>query len=140
MIKKFSYAIECEQAGNFFKFTCKIGNSKKPLTIYEKTLAQFGTCHKKIKSFALRYTAMWNAAIGKVTMSSMTAVNYIPSMILLSNLPSGRNSILIFQLATWHPKEYLMDNYRKCHLANPRNFMWTTVIAVRILTGPISSE
>ena len=54
--EKFPYAIECVQTDNGFEFTNEMGNSKKkPSTIFEKTLAQLGILHKKIKPFTPRH-------------------------------------------------------------------------------------
>ena len=54
--EKFPYAIECVQTDNGFEFTNEMGNSKKkPLTLFEKTLAQMGIRHKKIKPFTPRH-------------------------------------------------------------------------------------
>ena len=48
--EKFPYAIECVQTDNGFEFTNRMSNSKiKPLTLFEKTLAQMGIRHKLIK-------------------------------------------------------------------------------------------
>ena len=55
-VEKFPYAIECVQTDNGFEFTNEMGNSKKKLlTLFEKTLAQFGIMHKKIKPFTPRH-------------------------------------------------------------------------------------
>ena len=41
---------------NGFEFTNEMGNSKKkPLTLFEKTLAQMGIRHKKIRPFTPRH-------------------------------------------------------------------------------------
>ena len=56
VIEKFPYAIECVQTDNGFEFTNEMGNSqKKPLTMFEKTLAQLGIRHKKIRAFTPRH-------------------------------------------------------------------------------------
>ena len=56
VVKKFPYAIECVQTDNGFEFTNEMGNSKKkPLTLFEKTLAQMGIRHKKIRPFTPRH-------------------------------------------------------------------------------------
>ena len=50
VVEKFPYAIACIQTDNGFEFTNEMGNSKKkPLTLFEKTLAQFHIRHKKIR-------------------------------------------------------------------------------------------
>lgn len=55
-MEKFPYAIECIQTDNGFEFTNEMGNSrKKPLTLFEKTLAELGIRHKKIKPFTPRH-------------------------------------------------------------------------------------
>ena len=56
VVEKFPYAIECVQTDNGFEFTNEMGNSKKkPLTLFEKTLAQLGIRHKKIRAFTPRH-------------------------------------------------------------------------------------
>ena len=56
VVEKFPYAIECIQTDNGFEFTNEMGNSKnKPLTLFEKTLAELGIRHKKIKPFTPRH-------------------------------------------------------------------------------------
>ena len=56
VVEKFPYAIECVQTDNGFEFTNEMGNSKKkPLTLFEKTLAQLGIQHKKIRPFTPRH-------------------------------------------------------------------------------------
>ena len=56
VVEKFPYAIVCVQTDNGFEFTNEMGNSKKkPLTLFEKTLAQLGIRHKKIKPFTPRH-------------------------------------------------------------------------------------
>lgn len=56
VIEKFPYAIECVQTDNGFEFTNEMGSSqKKPLTLFEKTLAQLGIRHKKIRPFTPRH-------------------------------------------------------------------------------------
>ena len=56
VVKKFPSAIECVQTYNGFEFTNEMGNSKKkPLTLFEKTLAQMGIRHKKIRPFTPRH-------------------------------------------------------------------------------------
>ena len=56
VIEKFPYAIECVQTDNGFEFTNEMGNSqKKPLTMFEKTLAQLNIRHKKIRAFTPRH-------------------------------------------------------------------------------------
>ena len=56
VVGKFPYAIECIQTDNGFEFTNEMGISKKtPLTLFEKTLAQLGILHKKIKPFTPRH-------------------------------------------------------------------------------------
>ena len=56
VVEKFPYAIECIQTDNGFEFTNEMGNSKKkPLTLFEQTLAQLGIRHKKIRPFTPRH-------------------------------------------------------------------------------------
>lgn len=56
VIEKFPYAIECVQTDNGFEFTNEMGNSqRKPLTMFEKTLAQLNIRHKKIRAFTPRH-------------------------------------------------------------------------------------
>ena len=56
VIEKFPYAIECVQTDNGFEFTNRMSNSKaKPLTLFEKTLAQMGIRHKLIKPFTPKH-------------------------------------------------------------------------------------
>lgn len=56
VVEKFPYTIECVQTDNGFEFTNEMGNSKKkPLTLFEKTLAQLGIQHKKIRPFTPRH-------------------------------------------------------------------------------------
>ena len=56
VIEKFPYAIECVQTDNGFEFTNEMGNSqKKPLTMFEKTLAKLNIRHKKIRAFTPRH-------------------------------------------------------------------------------------
>ena len=56
VVEKFPFAIECVQTDNGFEFTNEMGNSqKKPLTMFEKTLAQLGIRHKKIRPFTPRH-------------------------------------------------------------------------------------
>ena len=56
VVEKFPYAIECVQTDNGFEFTNEMGNSlKKPPTLFEKTLAQLGIRHKKIRPFTPRH-------------------------------------------------------------------------------------
>ena len=56
VIEKFPYAIECVQTDNGFEFTNRLSNSKtKPLTLFEKTLAQLGIQHKLIRPFTPRH-------------------------------------------------------------------------------------
>ena len=56
VVEKFPYVIECVQTDNGFEFTNEMGNSKrKPLTLFEKTLAQLGIQHKKIRAFTPRH-------------------------------------------------------------------------------------
>ena len=56
VIEKFPYAIECVQTDNGFEFTNRMSNSKvKPLTLFEKTLAQMGIGHKLIKPFTPKH-------------------------------------------------------------------------------------
>ena len=56
VIEKFPYAMECVQTDNGFEFTNEMGNSqKKPLTMFEKTLAQIDIRHKKIRAFTPRH-------------------------------------------------------------------------------------
>ena len=58
VVEKFPYAIECIQTDNGFEFTNEIGNSKKnPLTLFEKTLAELGIRHKKIRPFTPRHNS-----------------------------------------------------------------------------------
>ena len=48
--------IECVQTDNGFEFTNQMGNSqKKPLTLFENTLARLGIRHKKIRPFTPRH-------------------------------------------------------------------------------------
>ena len=54
--EKFPYAIECVQTDNGFEFTNRMSNGKtKPLTLFEKTLAQMGIRHKLIKPFTPKH-------------------------------------------------------------------------------------
>ena len=54
--EKFPYTIECVQTDNGFEFTNRMSNSKiKPLTLFEKTLAQMGIRHKLIKPFTPKH-------------------------------------------------------------------------------------
>lgn len=56
VVEKFPYAIECIQTDNGFEFTNEMGNSrKKPLTLFEKTLAELQIRHKKIRPFTPRH-------------------------------------------------------------------------------------
>lgn len=56
VVEKFPYAIECIQTDNGFEFTNEMGNShKKPLTMFEKTLADMGIRHKKIRAYTPRH-------------------------------------------------------------------------------------
>ena len=56
VVEKFLYAIECVQTDNGFEFLNEMGNSqKKPLTLFEKTLAQLGIRHKKIRPYTPRH-------------------------------------------------------------------------------------
>ena len=56
VVEKFPYAIECVQTDNGFEFTNEMGNSKKKsLTLFEKTLAQLGIRHKRIRPFTPRH-------------------------------------------------------------------------------------
>lgn len=56
VVEKFPYVIECIQTDNGFEFTNEMGNSKKkPLTLFEKTLAELGIRHKKIRPFTPRH-------------------------------------------------------------------------------------
>ena len=56
VVEKFPYAIECIQTDNGFEFTNALSNSKrKPLTLFEKTLAELGIRHKKIRPFTPRH-------------------------------------------------------------------------------------
>ena len=56
VVEKFPYAIECIQTDNGFEFTNEMGNSKKkPLTLFEKTLAELNIRHKKIRPFTPRH-------------------------------------------------------------------------------------
>ncbi|MBQ4544641.1 MAG: transposase [Oscillospiraceae bacterium] len=56
VIEKFPYAIECVQTDNGFEFTNRLSNSRvKPLTLFEKTLAQMGIRHKLIKPFTPKH-------------------------------------------------------------------------------------
>ena len=56
VVEKFPYAIECIQTDNGFEFTNEMGSSrKKPLTLFEKTLAELGIRHKKIRPFTPRH-------------------------------------------------------------------------------------
>lgn len=55
-VEKFLYAIECVQTDNGFEFTNRMGNSSnKPLTLFERTLAEFRIRHKKIRPFTPRH-------------------------------------------------------------------------------------
>ena len=48
--------IKCVQTDNGFEFTNQKGNSqKKPLTLFENTLARLGIRHKKIRPFTPRH-------------------------------------------------------------------------------------
>ena len=54
--EKIPFAIECIQTDNGFEFTNEMGNSKKkPLTLFENTLAEMGIQHKKIRPFTPRH-------------------------------------------------------------------------------------
>ena len=56
VVEKFPYAIECVQTDNGFEFTNSMSrHNTKPLTLFEKTLAQLGIRHKKIKPFTPRH-------------------------------------------------------------------------------------
>lgn len=56
VVEKFPYAIECIQTDNGFEFTNRLSNSKKkPLTLFEKTLAELGIKHKLIRPFTPRH-------------------------------------------------------------------------------------
>lgn len=56
VVKNFPVAIECVQTDNGFEFTNEMSNSKrKPLTLFEKTLAQLGICRKKIRPYTPRH-------------------------------------------------------------------------------------
>lgn len=56
VVEKFPYAIECIQTDNGFEFTNEMGNShKKPLTMFEKALAEMGIRHKKIRAYTPRH-------------------------------------------------------------------------------------
>ena len=56
VIEKFPYAIECVQTDNGFEFTNRLSNSRvKPLTLFEKTLAQMGIRHKLIKPYTPKH-------------------------------------------------------------------------------------
>lgn len=56
VVEKFPYAIECVQTDNGFEFTNRLSNSKKkPLTLFEKTLAELGIRHKLIRPFTPRH-------------------------------------------------------------------------------------
>lgn len=56
VVEKFPYAIECIQTDNGFEFTNRLSNSKKkPLTLFEKTLAELGIKHKLIKPYTPRH-------------------------------------------------------------------------------------
>ena len=56
VVEKFPFAIECIQTDNGFEFTNEMGNSKKkPLTLFEKTLAELNIRHKKIRPFTPRH-------------------------------------------------------------------------------------
>ena len=56
VVEKFPYAIECIQTDNGFEFTNEMGNSrKKPMTLFEKTLAELQIRHKKIRPFTPRH-------------------------------------------------------------------------------------
>ena len=56
VVEKFPYAIECIQTDNGSEFTNTMNNSKKVLpTLFEKTLAQLGIRHKRIKVYTPRH-------------------------------------------------------------------------------------
>lgn len=56
VVEKFPYAIECIQTDNGFEFTNRLSNSKnKPITLFEKTLAELGIRHKLIRPFTPRH-------------------------------------------------------------------------------------
>ena len=56
VVEKFPYAIECVQTDNGFEFTNRFSHSKKkPLTLFEKTLAQLGIRHKLIKPYTPKH-------------------------------------------------------------------------------------
>lgn len=56
VVEKFPFVIECIQTDNGFEFTNEMGNSKKkPLTMFEKTLAELEIRHKKIRPFTPRH-------------------------------------------------------------------------------------
>ena len=64
LLKAFPFKIECVQTDNGFEFTKRFGNTKSDsnLTLFEKSLAEFGIEHRKIRPFTPRHN-------GKVEMS-----------------------------------------------------------------------
>ena len=56
VVEKFPYAIECIQTDNGSEFTNAMNNSKKVLpTLFEKTLADLGIKHKRIRVYTPRH-------------------------------------------------------------------------------------
>ena len=56
VVEKFPYAIECIQTDNGSEFTNAMNNSKKALpTLFEKTLADLGIKHKRIRVYTPRH-------------------------------------------------------------------------------------
>lgn len=56
VVEKFPYTIECIQTDNGSEFTNSANNSKKALpTLFEKTLAQLGIRHKRIRVYTPRH-------------------------------------------------------------------------------------
>jgi len=56
LVKRFPFKIECIQTDNGQEFTKSLGNTKKPtLTMFEKTLMQYGIRHKLIKPYTPRH-------------------------------------------------------------------------------------
>ena len=56
VVEKFPYAIECIQTDNGSEFTNAMNNSKKALpTLFEKTLAELGIKHKRIRVYTPRH-------------------------------------------------------------------------------------
>ena len=56
MVEKFPYTIECIQTDNGSEFTNAMNNSKKALpALFEKTLAEPGIKHKRIRVYTPRH-------------------------------------------------------------------------------------